>query len=304
MTTVLQTSGLTKRFGEVTAVRDLDLTVERGELLGLLGPNGAGKTTTLRVLLGLARPTRGSATVLGGTPGGPDVLSRVGALVEEPAFYPHMTGRDNLRTLARTGGVDRARVDVVLEQVSLSERADEKVAGYSQGMRQRLGIAAALLGDPELLLLDEPTNGLDPAGIAEMRTWLRELVADGRTVVLSSHLLDEVERICERVAVLSRGRLIADTRVDELRQEEVLVVSARPLARARDLALGVDGVLDAEEQDGWLRVRAEPDTAADLNEALVRDGIRVSQLYPTQRSLEEIFLEMTGGATSQAGGEP
>lgn len=302
MTAALETAGLTKRFGSNVAVRDLDLSVQRGELLGLLGPNGAGKTTTLRMLLGLARPTAGSARVLGGAPGDPDVLSRVGAVVEEPAFYPHMTGRDNLRTLATTGGSDPARIAVVLDQVSLADRADEKVKGYSQGMRQRLGIAAALLGDPELLLLDEPTNGLDPAGIAQMRTWLEELVAEGRTVVLSSHQLGEVEQICERVAVLSDGRLIADARVDELRPQEALAITATPLARARDVALGVDGVLEAEERDGWLRVRIDPGTAADLNDALVGHGIRVSALYPTQRSLEEVFLEMTDRGTTQDGG--
>ncbi|HEX5617550.1 MAG TPA: ATP-binding cassette domain-containing protein, partial [Solirubrobacteraceae bacterium] len=210
MTDVIETSALTKRYGETVAVDRLDLRVRRGEVYGFLGPNGAGKSTTLRMLLGLVRPTSGAVTVLGGRPGTPAALSRVGAMIEGPAFYPFLSGRDNLRVLARYAGAPESRIGAVLAEVDLEDRAGDRVAAYSMGMKQRLGIAAALLKDPELLLLDEPTNGLDPAGMAEMRDFIRSLGAGGRTVLLSSHLMGEVELVCDRVGVIRAGSLVAE----------------------------------------------------------------------------------------------
>ncbi len=207
---------LTKRYGEVVAVQDLDLSVRAGEVYGFLGPNGAGKTTTLRMLLGLVRPTSGRVLLHGRPPGD---LSGVGALIEGPAFYPYLSGRDNLRVLARYAGVDDRRIDVVLDLVDLADRAKHKFATYSLGMKQRLGVAAALLKDPQLLILDEPTNGLDPAGMADMRTLIRRLGAAGSTVLISSHLLGEVEQICDRVGIIARGALVAENTVAELRSE-------------------------------------------------------------------------------------
>ncbi|HTE60937.1 MAG TPA: ATP-binding cassette domain-containing protein, partial [Solirubrobacteraceae bacterium] len=187
---VIETRGLTKRYGDaIVAVDDLELRVRRGEVYGFLGPNGAGKTTTLRMLLGLVRPTSGTAAVLGAPPGSPEGLARIGALVEAPAFYPYLSGRDNLRVLAGYAGVPEDRVEAVLDEVRLSDRAADRSSTYSLGMKQRLGVAAALLKDPELLILDEPTNGLDPGGMAEMRAFIRSLGEGGRTVVLSSHLM-------------------------------------------------------------------------------------------------------------------
>src|SRR5688500_12157338 len=208
---VIETRALTKRYGDaVVAVDGLDLRVRRGEVYGFLGPNGAGKTTTLRMLLGLVRPTSGQATVLGARPGAPSGLARVGALVEAPAFYPYLSGRDNLQVLAGHAGVPRARIDAVLAEVALAGRGGDRTATYSLGMKQRLGVAAALLKDPELLILDEPTNGLDPAGMAEMRELIRSLGEGGRTVVLSSHLMGEVEQVSDRVGVIRAGTLVAD----------------------------------------------------------------------------------------------
>lgn len=220
---LVEAAGLTKRYGSrITAVDALDLNVHRGEVYGLLGPNGAGKTTTLKMLLGLIRPTSGVARVLGEEPGTPSALARVGALVESPAFYPYLSGRDNLAGMARLSGVhaSKSRVEEALEQVGLTSRAGDRFKKYSTGMKQRLGVAAALVKDPELLILDEPTNGLDPKGIAEMRDLIRSLGWGERTVLLSSHMMGEVERICDRVGVIRSGRLVAEGPVAELRGQE------------------------------------------------------------------------------------
>jgi ABC-2 type transport system ATP-binding protein len=214
---VLETSDLTKRYGRIVAVNQLGLRVHRGEVYGFLGPNGAGKTTTLRMLLGLIRPTGGSISILGATPGSPQALAHIGALVEGFGFYPYLSGRRNLLVCARYAGVPAARVDTVLEQVGLTSRAGDRFKGYSLGMKQRLGVAAALLKDPALLILDEPTNGLDPEGMAAMRHLIRQLGQGERSVVLSSHLLGEVQQTCDRVGVIQQGRLVAEGTVAELR---------------------------------------------------------------------------------------
>ncbi|GAA3948758.1 ABC transporter ATP-binding protein [Actinoplanes auranticolor] len=230
MTAPVEARRLTKRYGTLTAVDNLDLCVQPGEIYGFLGPNGAGKTTTLRMLLGLIRPTSGEVRLFGRAPGR---LDGVGALIEGPAFYPYLTGRDNLRVMARHAGVAPARVAAVLDQVELTVRAGDRYATYSLGMKQRLGVAATLLKDPRLIVLDEPTNGLDPAGMADMRLLVRRLGAAGCTVLLSSHLMTEVQELCDRVGVIAAGRLVAESTVAELRGEPGLRLVAAPAGRCR-----------------------------------------------------------------------
>lgn len=295
---LVETRSLTKRYGSrITAVRELDLRVERGEVYGFLGPNGAGKTTTLRMLLGLIRPTSGSAAVIGEKPGSPAGLEKIGALIESPAFYPYLSGRDNLRVMARYSGVSRSRIGEVLEQVELSGRAKDKFKKYSLGMKQRLGVAAALLKDPELLILDEPTNGLDPKGMADMRGLIRRLGKGERTVLLSSHLLGEVEQICDRIGVISKGSLVAEGTIAELRGREGIIVRATPVEEAAQIAEKLAGVEEVTVNDGALRLTADPERAAEINAKLVSAGLRVSELRPAEQSLEELFLELTDGET-------
>jgi ABC-2 type transport system ATP-binding protein len=294
---LVETRGLTKRYGGIAAVESLDLTVRRGEVYGFLGPNGAGKTTTLRMLLGLIRPTSGDARVLGEKPGSPAGLGKVGALVESPAFYPYLSGQDNLRVMARYSGVRSPRIAEVLERVELSGRAKDKFRKYSLGMKQRLGVAAALLKDPDLLVLDEPTNGLDPKGMADMRDLIRRLGKGDRTVLLSSHLLGEVEQICDRVGVISKGSLVAEGSVAELRGKQGLLVRAEPIEEAARIAEKLVGVEEVAELGGALRLTTDPERAAEINAKLVSAGLRVSELRPAGQSLEEAFLELTGGET-------
>jgi ABC-2 type transport system ATP-binding protein len=291
----IETSDLTKVYGRrVTAVDDLNLRIRRGEVYGFLGPNGAGKTTTLRMLLGLVRATSGAAVVLGRPPGDPEGLSRIGAIVEEPAFYPFLSGRDNLRVVARLAGLPEDGIDPALEEVDLLARAGDRFKTYSQGMRQRLGVAAALLKDPELLILDEPTNGLDPAGMAEMRTLVRRLGSGDRTVLLSSHLLGEVQQVGDRVGVISHGALIAEGTVDELRGQGSVLVRAEPLAAARERAEQLVGTENVEVVDGTLRLASDPADVPRLNRELVLAGVAVSEVRPLERTLEDVFLELTG----------
>ncbi|MFW6034179.1 MAG: ABC transporter ATP-binding protein [bacterium] len=293
--TVVTTAALTKRYGDRPAVDSVDLTVRRGEVYGFLGPNGAGKTTTLRMLLGLVRPTSGAATVLGHPPGAPDALARTGALVESPGFFPYLSGRDNLRVLARYSRLDDTAVDAALEQVDLTDRAGDRFKAYSLGMKQRLGVAAALLGTPELLILDEPTNGLDPAGMADMRALIRAVARHGQTVLLSSHLLGEVQQICDRVGVISDGRLVAESTVAELRgQATGLLVRADPLGLASDLAARIVGPAQVSTNDGALWLATATDNAASVTRALVEAGVAVTEIRPVERSLEDAFFEMTG----------
>jgi ABC-type multidrug transport system ATPase subunit len=291
---VIETRALTKRYGDaIVAVDDLALRVRRGEVYGFLGPNGAGKTTTLRMLLGLVRPTSGQAAVLGAAPGSPEGLARIGALVEAPAFYPYLSGRDNLRVLAGHAGVSEDRVEAVLAEVRLSDRADDRSATYSLGMKQRLGVAAALLKDPELLILDEPTNGLDPAGMAEMREFMRSLGEGGRTLVLSSHLMGEIEQVCDRVGVIRDGSLVAEGTVEQLRGRAGLRVRAEPLSDAARVVGAIPTVDEVTSVDGVLDIAVDTAQAPAINRALVEAGIAVSELYPQKASLEDVFLELT-----------
>ncbi len=291
---VVVARGLTKRYRSgVLAVDAVDLQVNRGEVYGFLGPNGAGKTTTMRMLLGLIRPTSGSVTVLGQPPGAPAGLSRIGALVESPGFYPYLSGRDNLRVLARYAGVPDSRVEEVLGVAGLSDRAGDTFARYSLGMKQRLGVASTLLNDPDLLVLDEPTNGLDPAGMADMRRLIARLGAEGRAVLLSSHQLGEVEQVCDRVGVISGGRVIAESTVAELRGQAELVVVATPLADAARAAAALLGESAVQRRGDALRCQIDPARVGELNRALVRADVDVTELRRDERSLEEVFLAMT-----------
>jgi ABC-2 type transport system ATP-binding protein len=294
---VIETRDLGKRYGErIVAVDRLAMRVRRGEVYGFLGPNGAGKTTTLRMLLGLVRPTSGSALVLDSAPGSPEGLARIGALIETPSFYPFLSGRDNLLVLARHAGVPETRIEPALAEVDLTTRAGDRFQTYSLGMKQRLGIAAALLKDPELLILDEPTNGMDPAGMAEMRTFIRGLGRGGRTVLLSSHLMTEVEQICDRVGVISKGTLVGEGTVDELRGRERLWLRAEPLEEAERVVGTLRGIEQVARIDGGLRVHADSTEAPAIIRALVEAGIAVGELRPERASLEKVFLELTEDA--------
>jgi ABC-2 type transport system ATP-binding protein len=280
---------LTKRYGRHTVVDAVSLTVRRGEIYGFLGPNGAGKTTTLRMLVGLVRPTRGSARVLDGRPGDPSVLRRVGALIEGPGFYPYLSGRDNLRVLARYNRLSDADVEQVLDQVDLSARGGDSYKSYSLGMKQRLGVAAALLGEPDLLILDEPTNGLDPNGMADMRDLIRKLAAQGRTVLLSSHLLGEVQQLCDRVGVIAGGRLLVESTVAELRGASSLLVRAEPALRAEQVIAATLGAVEVRRTaDGGLEVHAGPDRNPELVRALVAAGVEVHEIRSFERPREEL----------------
>lgn len=278
------------------ALDGLDLSVSSGGVFGFLGPNGSGKTTTIRCLLGLARPDSGHCRVLGAEcpTGLPKVIARVGALVEMPGVNPGMSGRRTLTVLATAGGISRQAVDATLERVGLAERADDLVRGYSLGMRQRLGIAIALLKDPELLILDEPANGLDPAGIREVRELIGRLGAEGRTVFLSSHLLGEVEQVCNEVAIVAAGRTVAHGSVAEV------LASARPAAmwvRIADLGAGAETLrragLVVEAIGDRLRVEVAADKAEFVTRALVADDHFPSELRPVETSLEDAFFALT-----------
>jgi ABC-type multidrug transport system ATPase subunit len=296
---VVETRDLTKRYDErIVAVDGLAMRVRRGEVYGFLGPNGAGKTTTLRMLLGLIRPTSGAALVLGAHPGSSEALARTGSLIESPTFYPFLAGRDNLKVLARHAGVSETRIAPALEAVALTARANDRFQTYSLGMKQRLGIAAALIKDPELLILDEPTNGMDPAGMAEMRTFIRNLGRGERTVLLSSHLMAEVEQICDRVGVISRGRLVGEGTIDELRGRESLWVRAEPMDAAESVLRTVRGIDEVARSDGGLRVAADPAAAPVIARALVEAGLALSELRPERPSLEKVFLELTEEAVA------
>jgi ABC-type multidrug transport system ATPase subunit len=303
----LRAEGLTKRYGRIPVVDGLDLTVERGELYGFLGPNGAGKTTTIRMALGLIHPTGGEVELLGervGTRGHLEALAHTGALIEEPGFYRYLSGRRNLIDFARAGGsrpdVDARlrRVDAVMEQVGLADARNKRVKAYSQGMRQRLGIALALLGRPDLLLLDEPTNGLDPQGMREIRMLLRRLADDGTTVFVSSHLLSEVEAMCDRVGVLSHGKLVAEGAPSKLRGSADRVrLEVDDGAQAASILEDMPGVRVVDRAPGILRLRLDaPATPAAVNAALVRAGVEVSALAPERDTLEDVFLSLVEDA--------
>ena len=295
---VIQTEGLTKRYGKIVAVDGLSMEVRRGHVYGLLGPNGSGKTTTMGMLLGLVSPTSGSFSLFGSTDGHQKALRRVGAIVETPSFYPYLSGRRNLAYFQGIAGRgDPGEIDALLDKVSLLSRADSRFQTYSLGMKQRLGLAYALLGDPELLFLDEPTNGMDPEGMAEIRELIRNLGDGNRTVLLSSHLLNEVEQVCDSVTIISKGRLIAQGDVAELvrsRQRDQIRMKTTDDARAREILSALDWVEEVTAQDDFLLVAAPPERTGELTAALGRAEVYVTEAAPVQTSLEEYFLEVTG----------
>jgi ABC-2 type transport system ATP-binding protein len=305
---VIEVEGLRKEFrrrGRRTVALDgLDLTVPEGGVFGFLGPNGSGKTTTIRCLLGLARPTGGRLRMLGADVAHrlPAVLPRVGSMLEGGGFFPTMSGRENLRLLAGLDGIPLRRVDDLLEEVGPAGRSTDLVRGYSLGMRQRLGLAAALLKDPALLVLDEPVNGLDPAGIREVRNLLRQLGAEGRTVFLSSHLLAEIELTCDAVAVLARGRCVVAGPVRDVLaggHDEAVLLRADDLPAAAAV-LTAAGFAVAPAEDGALRVVVPGREGARITELLGRRGIWISELGPAGLSLEEEFLRLTQGDDEDA----
>lgn len=295
---VISTERLTRRFGDIVALRDLDLEISDGGVVGLVGPNGSGKSTLIRLLLGLIRPTSGTATVFGAPISHPQsYAARVGALVEGPAFVPTLSARTNLRSLARLRGIPNGRVEEVLEAVGLLDRSKEPAKRFSLGMKQRLGIAAALLPDPELLVLDEPTNGLDPAGIVEIRTLLRRLGDEGRTVVVSSHLLSEIEAACDTLAVIRYGDLLFCGPMSELVSRAGGRIEAQPehtadVARLADLLASRGWTVSVREGD--VLVDAPASQAADVNRAAAEAGMTLCALRPRNASLEDVFLRMTG----------
>ena len=300
MGAVIEIEGLRKEYrgrrGRTVAVGGLDLSVPEGGVFGFLGPNGSGKTTTIRCLLGLIRPSAGRCRVLGADASSDlfRVIRRIGSIVEAPALFPTFSGRKNLTLLARIDGIGPRAVDAALERVGLAERADDLVKGYSLGMRQRLGIAAALLKDPALVVLDEPANGLDPAGIVEVRELLRSLGREGRTVFVSSHLLTEVQQTCDRVAILARGKAVATGPV-----RDVLTAgrSARLVVRVPDLERGAailcDAGMPSAVRGDAIRVGVDPSEASRVTRALADRGVYLSELRPDEADLESVFLELT-----------
>ncbi|MET0459810.1 MAG: ATP-binding cassette domain-containing protein [Ilumatobacteraceae bacterium] len=295
MRTAIEIDGLTKHFGSVPAVTDLAFTVDAGRVTGFLGPNGAGKSTTLRMLLGLIHPNRGTATFAGRRYGELGHASRhVGAVLEHAGFHPGRTGRAHLRVLAAAGGHDASRVDDVLGQVGLTASADRRVKGYSMGMRQRLGIAAALLGDPEVLILDEPTNGLDPPGIRWVRDLVRAQAERGRAVLISSHLLAEIAQSVDDVVVIAEGRLRASGPLDAVLggggAEATYVRTTAPDALRQRLTERSLAVL-AEGPDGLVVQDASPERVGAI---AAEHGVALVELRPQQRSLEDAFLALTG----------
>lgn len=296
----LEARGLVKSYGAFRAVDGVDLTVARGDVYGFLGPNGAGKSTTIRMLLGLIRPSAGTIRLLGRerTTHGTAALDRVAGFVDQPAFYGYLSARDNLRLLAALDRRRDAPIERALETVEMTRRAGDRVGTFSTGMRQRLAIAAALIREPELLILDEPTTGLDPVGVREVRELVRTLAATGITVFLSSHLLSEVEQLCNRAAIVARGRVLAEGTLTELAGPEgeyAVRVTDRPAAARILRGLDAVAVVDDPGAGDGLRVSCDPARVAEIAPALVAAGIGVTALIPRQNALEERFVALVEG---------
>jgi ABC-2 type transport system ATP-binding protein len=297
----IEVRGLVKRYGQLTAVDGVDLTVNPGDVYGYLGPNGAGKTTSLRMMLGLIRPTAGTVRLFGEDPQVTvRALDGVAGFVEAPTFYPYLTGRRNLELLASyDGGEARGRIDAALDTVDLAPRAKDRVGGYSHGMRQRLGIAASLLRDPKLLLLDEPATGLDPAGMRDMRRLIRRLADQGMTVLLSSHLMNEVEEVCNRVAIVRTGKVVYEGEIAALKRGAGAGyrLSTTDDARALAVCRAQPGIEDVRENPDGISFTADEQAAAELSQALVEAGALIRVLAPQTHSLEDLFFSLTEAAS-------
>ena len=301
---VLRTNGLTKRYGRRLAVDGLDIEVRRGRVYGFLGPNGSGKSTTIGMILGLLTPTAGHTELFGidTRTRRSDALSRTGATLEGNSYFPHLSATDNLKVWARVSGVADTRISAVIDQVGMAGRANDKVRTYSLGMKQRLSVAAALLNDPELVILDEPTNGLDPAGIREFRGLVRDLAAQGKTIFVSSHILSEVEQMCDDVGIVKAGKLIIEQPVASLRKEGA-AIEARTSddERAVEVLRQLPWVRDVARTDGRIVVQADVARATDVSRALAEASIYLAELRPQEGTLEDFFLEVTGdGGTAVA----
>lgn len=300
MTSAIKVDHLSKSYGSRLAVDNISFEIPRGVICGFVGPNGSGKTTTIRMLLGLIAPSAGKAEVLDQSVANPDrYLARVGALIEGPAFYPALSGEDNLKTLAELGGLDKEQIPGLINRVGLEGRGRDKFKSYSLGMKQRLGIAAALLPNPELLILDEPTNGLDPAGIQEMRQLLRSLADNGITIFVSSHLLSELEQITDHLVVLREGKVLFYGPNEELFAAQHTVISARPekredLARLADLLRTHHPEVKIGDLD--VRVYADKESSSEINRLAFQAGITLAELAVIRPSLEETFFDMTGAS--------
>lgn len=305
----IEIRGLLKRYGDIVAVDGVDLSVEQGDVFGYLGPNGAGKTTSLRMMLGLIRPTAGTVHLFGRDPQlGVAALEGVAGFVEAPSFYPYLSGRANLELLAAfDGGESAKRIDEALDTVDLRDRAKDRVGGYSHGMKQRLGIASALLRNPRLLLLDEPATGLDPAGLRDMRTLIRDLAGRGITVLLSSHILVEVEELCNRVAIIRDGRVAYQGSLEELRRQAGLSYRLRTTddERARRVCEAQPGIEKVRDDSHGLAFDAAGEAAiGELSLALAESGALVLELSPRQATLEDLFFRLTEEPASQAAPTP
>jgi ABC-2 type transport system ATP-binding protein len=300
----IEVRGLVKRYGELTAVAGVDLTVNAGDVYGYLGPNGAGKTTSLRMMLGLIRPTEGSVRLFGRDPlESVHALQGVAGFVEAPTFYPYLNARRNLELLAAFDGDGAAaRIDAALETVELTDRAKDRVGGYSHGMRQRLGIAGALLRDPKLLLLDEPATGLDPAGMRDMRLLIRRLADDGMTVLLSSHILTEVEDVCNRVAIVRTGKIVYEGEIADLKRGAGTVYRLETTDDDRAIAVcnAQRGVADVRVEHGRICFSADERAVAELSQALVEAGALIHALAPQSVTLEDLFFSLTEGEPGSA----
>jgi ABC-2 type transport system ATP-binding protein len=298
---ILRTTGLTKRFGKLIAVKQLDLEIYRGEVFGFLGPNGAGKSTTVGMILGLVAPTAGSLELFGLKLDSNrwESLRRVGAIIEEPAFYPYLSGWNNLEALAKAiGGISQQKISEVLERVNLLERAGDRYDHYSMGMKQRLGIASTLLRDPELIILDEPTSGLDPAGTKEVRDLIPQLAHEHRAVFLCSHLLHEVELVCDRVAIIKQGEMLANAPVQELlTRGQLLQIKVDNPPQAISVLEKVSWINSVKMENDHIIVDGPKDCSAKVNKILAEQGIYASELISRNVSLESVFLELTGGTS-------
>ena len=304
----VQVRGLVKRYGDLTAVAGVDLTVNVGDVYGYLGPNGAGKTTSLRMMLGLIRPTAGTVRLFGRDPmESVDALQGVAGFVEAPTFYPYLSGRRNLELLAAFDGGDATtRIERALKTVELADRAHDRVGGYSHGMRQRLGIAAALLRDPRLLLLDEPATGLDPAGMRDMRLLIRRLADHGMTVLLSSHLLTEVEDVCNRVAIVRSGAIVYEGEIADLKRGAGTEyrLSTTDDERALAVCRAQPGVADVRAQHDRISFTADEAAVAELSQALIEAGALIRALAPQTVTLEDLFFSLTEGTEGDGSGPP